>query len=223
MLNKRNDRIEHLFERVYDYYLHSHLEAQDREDCTIKFIEDQLMNHIDKLTLYFNGILPDAWLWRCAENYRKNFYRHKYSHQSGLYSDNQVGVDHCSNIIQERDGNAPASMALIHELKKRLEIALSSLSSDTREVVLLHVIEGETYKELIGESHVTEDGIRKRIKRTLRRLRFYLEEAGWTEEDTISYLALLSSISTPPPVKTPDFGDIRSLINLQIPNTKQKV
>ena len=72
----------------------------------------------------------------------------------------------------------PSAIAMAHEQQERLERVLEGLSSDYREVILLHHRDGLPFKEIAERMARSETAVRKLWVRAVKQLQERLEETG---------------------------------------------
>ena len=72
----------------------------------------------------------------------------------------------------------PASAAIRHELQRRLDMALTQLSEDDREIILLKVFEQLSNQEAAAELGLSEPAAGMRFVRAVRRLKGLLGQDG---------------------------------------------
>ena len=85
----------------------------------------------------------------------------------------------------------PETEAVRREIVCRIQIALTQLSPDQRQLLYLLVVEEKTAPEAAAETGRTAQAIRQSFCNLTRRLRGILEEEGFTETEACQYLALL--------------------------------
>ena len=77
-----------------------------------------------------------------------------------------------------RQVDLPSAIAMAHEQQERLDRILEGLSSDYREVILLHHRDGLPFKEIAERMARSETAVRKLWVRAVRQLQERLEETG---------------------------------------------
>lgn len=119
------------------------------------------------------GVNGVAWLYGVARHQLGRFFR---SGRVESASRRRLGMP--ERPLPPEDYERIEDLVDFAPVKDALVEAIETLSSDQREALRLHVINGLGYPEVAKELACTEDSARQRVSRGLRRLAIVLQERG---------------------------------------------
>ncbi len=105
-----------------------------------------------------------------------NFLKKRKRRQTMSLDDIDNNIEKDKDFIAITSKSDPVREANIHELQKRLNIAMQELSDDHRAVVTMYDIQGMPHKEISKVLGVSEGTVRSRLFYAHRQLQNFLEE-----------------------------------------------
>ena len=155
------DKISGLFERykkpIYAFFYRMSFSQSLSEDLT--------QNVFERVIRYRSSFNAEnsfrSWIYQIARNVRADHYRQhklKYAEEVDFQQLNLAGSSIVDKIIQE-------------EKIQQLELALSKLKEEQREVLLLSRFQKLKYVEIAQLMNCTEGAVKVKVHRAIRRLR----------------------------------------------------
>lgn len=123
--------------------------------------------------------LDDArpWLFGIARNLLKGYYR---KGRVELETMQKLQLERVELSVE--DAVEIERHAALAEVRESITSALQKLKDEYREAVELRVMERLEYEEIAGRLNVSEDVVRARVSRGLKKLRVEIESAGVAKE-----------------------------------------
>jgi RNA polymerase sigma factor (sigma-70 family) len=100
-------------------------------------------------------------------------------------------------ISSDHPGISPETGVLQGEFRDRFAAALAQLASPARDVVIRHVIYGESIRDLAAALGRKPHAVSESCSTALRRIRAILRRQGMTDEEVGEYLALFERARPP--------------------------
>ncbi len=117
-----------------------------------------------------------TWIYSIATNMTLNFLK-KRRRRAGLsLDDEESGLQNDSAFVDQDHRANPRHQSTIHELQKKLNEALQSLSEDHRAVVTMFDIQGMPHAEISKILGVSEGTVRSRLYYAHQQLQGHLED-----------------------------------------------
>jgi len=121
-----------------------------------------------------------TWIYAIAVNMTLNFLK-KRKRRSGLsLNDMESGIQNDPALVDLDPGANPEQQSRVHELQKRLNEAMQSLSEDHRAVVTMFDIQGLPHSEISKILRVSEGTVRSRLHYAHLQLQTHLQDL-WEE------------------------------------------
>lgn len=117
-----------------------------------------------------------TWIYSISVNMTLNFLKKRGRYTKLSLDDVDNGIQNDPDYIKLTSGDGPLKEVGIHELQKRLNVAMQKLSEDHRTVVTLYDIQGMQHSEISKILGVSEGTVRSRLFYAHRQLQNYLEE-----------------------------------------------
>ena len=117
-----------------------------------------------------------TWVYSIAVNMTLNFLKKRKRRQAMSLDDIDSSIENDKDFIEMTSRSDPVREAGIHELQKRLNVAMQRLSEDHRAVVTMYDIQGMPHKEISKILGVSEGTVRSRLFYAHRQLQNFLEE-----------------------------------------------
>ena len=156
--------VERYQQPLFNLMLRSTRNQEEAADLT----QDAFVRAFDRLWSFQNNKRFFTWLYSLALNLARDWQRKKRTHNS-----KQHILEHES--LQREDGsNHHAGLENRDELTL-LNQALSALSEQTRELLILRYRHGRTVREAAEVFNLSESAIKMRVKRGLEQLRKIME------------------------------------------------
>lgn len=118
---------------------------------------------------------PAAWLFGIARNKLGRYYRSK--RYKSLLAD-KLAYD--ARLSVDAGSGAPEAQAVRNEMQKNLLDAIERLDGQQREIVLLRVYGGLSFREIGELAGISENHARVIFHRVKLQLHKEMEEGGWT-------------------------------------------
>lgn len=118
------------------------------------------------------------WLFGIARNLMNNYFRRGQVEQRAMQQLQFEPVD-----IGDDDATQIEELAQIIELRGAVERALGSLKAEYREAVRARILDQRSYSEIAAELGTTEDVVRARVSRGLKKLKKELAQVRRSLED----------------------------------------
>ena len=143
---------------LYSYFVHLHQSA---------FVaEDLVQNVFERILKYQHQFKGDgnlrSWIFQIARNVSYDYFRKERKHRSDE-------VKPSLNIVSKQPG--PLDKLDVADKKNQLHYALSQLSADKREVVMLVKIGEMKYREVAELLNENESTIKVKVFRAIKELR----------------------------------------------------
>jgi RNA polymerase sigma-70 factor, ECF subfamily len=139
---------------------YARLFARDR-DTADDLVQESLLRALSGLHTFVPGTNMRAWLFTILHNVFRNDYRR--AKRNPVQPNSDLIADHAATAVR---GNQESHMELT-----RVQAALSTLSEDFREVILLCGVEGLLYEEAAGVLGIPVGTVRSRLSRARSALR----------------------------------------------------
>lgn len=156
---------------IYRYCYRLLANRQDAEDA----VQDILVKAYQSLHQYKRSVHFSAWLYRIAYHHCLNLLRKRRVHK------------HVMRIIRPETVSASPEQELDNQLyKPSLVAALSGLSLDERNLLILRVFEEKTYAEISEILKISPNALTKRmnrIKQKVQKAMISEEEIIWNEQN----------------------------------------
>jgi RNA polymerase sigma-70 factor (ECF subfamily) len=117
-----------------------------------------------------------TWIYSIAVNMTLNFLKKRKRRQTLSLDDVDSNIENDKDFIELTSKSDPVREAGIHELQKRLNVAMQKLSEDHRAVVTMYDIQGMHHKEISKILGVSEGTVRSRLFYAHRQLQTFLED-----------------------------------------------
>ncbi|MGB0774301.1 MAG: RNA polymerase sigma factor [Akkermansiaceae bacterium] len=117
-----------------------------------------------------------TWIYSISVNMTLNFLKKRKRRAGYSYDDVDSGIQNDPAFIDRGNRANPRKQSNIHELQKKLNDALQSLSEDHRSVVTMFDIQGMPHAEIGRILGVSEGTVRSRLYYAHKQLQGYLEE-----------------------------------------------
>ncbi len=117
-----------------------------------------------------------TWIYSIAVNMTLNFLKKRKRRQTMSLDDVDNHIANDKDFIAMTSKSDPVREVGIHELQKRLNAAMQSLSEDHRAVVTMFDIQGIPHKEISKVLGISEGTVRSRLFYAHRQLQNFLEE-----------------------------------------------
>jgi RNA polymerase sigma-70 factor (ECF subfamily) len=118
-----------------------------------------------------------TWIYSIATNMTLNFLKKRNRRRAQMSLDDlDARVEHDKDFIEATAKTTPVREANLHELQKRLNVAMMQLSDEHRAVVTMFDIQGMPHAEISKILGVSEGTVRSRLFYAHRQLQSYLEE-----------------------------------------------
>ncbi|MBI5707868.1 MAG: RNA polymerase sigma factor [Armatimonadetes bacterium] len=114
-----------------------------------------------------------TWLFGIAHNHCRNLARKRKTEMLGAWVSierSEAAIDPSLNGAMDRGGARPQLESQLID-REALRVALSSLSADHREVVVLHEVEGLTYEEAAEVIGIPVGTVKSRLHHAFLKLR----------------------------------------------------
>ncbi len=139
---------------------YARLFARDR-DTADDLVQESLLRALSGLHTFVPGTNMRAWLFTILHNVFRNDYRR--AKRNPVQPNSDLIADHAATAVR---GNQESHMELT-----RVQAALSTLSEDFREVILLCGVEGLLYEEAAEVLGIPVGTVRSRLSRARSALR----------------------------------------------------
>lgn len=117
-----------------------------------------------------------TWIYSIAVNMTLNFLKKRKRRAGYSYDDVDSGIQNDPAFIDQAHQSNPRRQSNIHELQKKLNEAMQSLSEDHRTVVTMFDIQGMPHAEISRILGVSEGTVRSRLYYAHQQLQVYLED-----------------------------------------------
>jgi len=117
-----------------------------------------------------------TWIYSIAVNMTLNFLKKRKRRAGYSYDDVDSGILNDPAFIDQAHHSNPRRQSNIHELQKKLNEALQTLSEDHRSVVTMFDIQGMPHSEISQILGVSEGTVRSRLYYAHQQLQVYLED-----------------------------------------------
>jgi len=144
------DRYQH---RVFSYCLKSTQNREDSSDLT-----QSVFVRVMKYRKSYNGNRFETWLFQIARNLVKDHFR-----KLKIHNDQFNPVDILPDYAEEENPN--------FENEQKLHVALSRLSNDKRELLVMSKFQGLKYEQIAKIRESTVSAIKVQVHRTIKELR----------------------------------------------------
>ncbi len=166
------------------------LTGEDPEDCALAFVE-HLLQEID---LHLQATLPhlqsDLWLFRCADNWARNYARgqrrrslHEQSWSLQIFDQNEFQ----GTALSAGDPGLDQRI-LRQELGNRLDAALGQLTQGQQALFRRHCLEGETLVHIAEDTNRSPAAVRQALCLLRHRLQRILAAKGLSQNEAMDYL-----------------------------------
>lgn len=142
-----------------------------------------------------HGLASEAWLFRCADNWVKNWKRHSRRQRRRELPLIQPSRDESDSSLRELPGNEPAiDLRLIRaELRWRVRIAIILLPPSQQRLFLRYFVQGQSIEEIAHASHQKANAVRQALWALRNRMRTLLTQGGLDEAEAREYLQILQT------------------------------
>ena len=117
-----------------------------------------------------------TWIYSIAVNMTLNFLKKRKRRSGYSFDDVDSGIQNDPAFIDQRHHSNPRRQSNIHELQKKLNEAMQTLSEEHRAVVTMFDIQGMPHAEISQILGVSEGTVRSRLYYAHKQLQGYLEE-----------------------------------------------
>lgn len=118
------------------------------------------------------------WLFGIARNLMNNYFRRGQVEQRAMQQLQLEPVE-----VGDDDATQIAELAQLVELRGAVESALGSLKAEYRDAVRARILDQRSYSEIAAELGTTEDVVRARVSRGLKKLKKELAQVRKSLED----------------------------------------
>ncbi|MCW3052768.1 MAG: hypothetical protein JWN14_1938 [Chthonomonadales bacterium] len=169
------------------------LTLQDAEDCASVLVTKLWVKHRAELEDYRQGKRPENWLRVSSRNAAINFKVQQEQFQCIDLGSLQVDAGGRPPLETMSQGASLEGGAIASELYLRLATAMSQLPQTTRDTLLRHYVQDESWVEIARSLGDTPDNIRQKVGRALHAIRKKLEAEGLMLVEANDYLAIIAS------------------------------
>lgn len=163
-------------------YQKRYLLPTDLTECVSRCVIKLWWRNNDQLASYRCGLLPEAWLRTCAENFARDFLDEKKRRRERDACFSELRIESSAGQSQSFDYQSaepgPYQVLAKKELRKNIETALDQIDGLARDLIVRHYYSCETWVEMGASLGQTPCALRKRVKRALHRIFTILERAG---------------------------------------------
>ncbi len=150
--------------------------TSNRED-TADLLQDVFAKAYRSLKRFMGRSSFYTWIYSIAVNMTLNFLKKRGRYHKVSLDDVDTGIENDPEFIKITTANGGTLRDVnIHELQKRLNEAMMSLSEDHRTVVTLYDIQGLQHAEISKILGVSEGTVRSRLFYAHRQLQNHLED-----------------------------------------------
>jgi len=158
------------YDRILRFFYQRTLDLEVAEDLTGETFERAL----DRLwTFRWQGVTFGGWLFRIALNLLRKHHRSRALWRYTELPENVIGED----VLVDEQAD-PLTRAIHSRQRRRLLQCLQELDETMREDLLMHYLDGLTYREIAVIRNVPAGTVRARVSRALGRLRTLMERAS---------------------------------------------
>ena len=152
--------------RLYGFYIHMGYKSDQAEDL----VQELFVRLVDKLKKYNHTGKFEAWLFRVAANMARDFARKRSIKTVSL---NISTDDDRSSSFEFADKGQPAPDARLQQLEANavLQDALSQLSDQERELVLLRHYSDMSFKDIAADYNLPVGTVLSKVHRALKKLK----------------------------------------------------
>ncbi len=158
---------ERYVDKIYQYIFYRTGNRQDAEDLTARTFF-RALNKIDSYT--YQGVPFSAWLYRIAHNLVANWHRDRHHHKL-------IPLDEL--VLKSKAKRAPEGFVESEENRRALMEAISRLSGDRQQLLILKFAEEMSNAEIGAIMGRSEGAIKSLYHRTLVALREELKSRGF--------------------------------------------
>ena len=152
--------------RLYGFYIHMGYKPDQAEDL----VQELFVRLVDKLKKYNHAGKFESWLFRVAANMARDFARKRSIKTISL----NLGNDNERNSHFEfADTNQPSPDSRLQQLEANtvLYSALTQLSDQERELVLLRHYSDMSFKEIAADCNLPVGTVLSKVHRALKKLK----------------------------------------------------
>lgn len=179
-LNLTNEDMTRLYDENAEDLLRFFARRTVDSQIAFDLVSETFAEAIASRSKFRGDSLEDArrWLFGIARNLMNNYFRRGQVEQRAMqqlqFEPIEVGADDATQIEE---------LAQMAELRGAIERALDSLKPEYRDAVRARVLEQRSYSEIASELGTTEDVIRARVSRGLKKLKKELTRVRKSLED----------------------------------------
>ncbi len=156
------------FKKIFDRYYDNIRNFLYYKSGDIEVAEDLIQDVFLKLWENRKRIREESvggYLYTIASNLLKNHYRR-----------NEITFRFINTMVKEEEKETPEYMLEVKEFDERLQAVLAAMPEKSREVFLMHRIDGLTYREIAERLELSVKAIEKRMQKALLFLEQYLDQ-----------------------------------------------
>jgi len=166
--------------RLYGLVYHMTSNADDSSDL----LQDIFAKAYRSIPKFRKKSTFYTWIYTIAVNMTLNFLKRRKKRNNVSYDNIDTGIQNDSVFVDISHHANPRKQTTIHELQKKLNIAMQALSEDHRAVVTMFDIQGMPHAEISKILGVTVGTIRSRLFYAHQQMRGYLEEFYYSSDES---------------------------------------
>lgn len=140
--------------------------------------QDVFLKAYGRLASYDQHRKFSSWLFKVAHNATIDHLRRRQIATVPLETSKEDEIQ-LAGLLAAPESEGPENQAVRGELAQALEVAISKLRPEHREVLLLRFRQGCSYEELAQITELPLGTVKTHLHRARRRLAKLLEERGW--------------------------------------------
>jgi len=158
--------------KLYGLVYHMTSNAEDTNDLLQEIFAKaykSLGNFRGRSTFY-------TWIYTIATNLTLNFLKKRKRRAAWSLDESEAGLQNDPSLVDLRHEANPHHQMRVHEIQKRLNEAMQSLSDEQRAVVTMFDIQGLPHAEISNILEITEGTVRSRLHYAHQRLQGLLTD-----------------------------------------------